>query len=67
MPQVRLLNPEGSLFLYGTEKVRLTYLRNCLAGEGVCLLVFVGTQVSVTCAHAWVNGSAPAAWDPGDW
>lgn len=33
--QVRPLNPEGSLFLYGTEKVRLTYLRNPLAGEGV--------------------------------
>lgn len=35
LPQVRPLNPEGSLFLYGTEKVRLTYLRNPLAGEGV--------------------------------
>ena len=34
-PQVRPLNPEGSLFLFGTEKVRLTYLRNLLAGEGV--------------------------------
>ncbi|XP_051001922.1 serine/threonine-protein kinase MRCK gamma [Acomys russatus] len=29
--KVRPLNPEGSLFLYGTEKVRLTYLRNPLA------------------------------------
>ncbi|XP_075404130.1 serine/threonine-protein kinase MRCK gamma [Tenrec ecaudatus] len=29
--KVRLLNPEGSLFLFGTEKVRLTYLRNRLA------------------------------------
>ncbi|XP_007942989.1 serine/threonine-protein kinase MRCK gamma, partial [Orycteropus afer afer] len=29
--KVRPLNPEGSLFLYGTEKVRLTYLRNRLA------------------------------------
>lgn len=41
-PQVRPLNPEGSLFLYGTEKVRLTYLRNQLAGKGCvqvgCLL-----------------------------
>lgn len=34
LSQVRPLNPEGSLFLYGTEKVRLTYLRNRLAGEG---------------------------------
>ncbi|KAL2805831.1 serine/threonine-protein kinase MRCK gamma [Daubentonia madagascariensis] len=31
LKKVRLLNPEGSLFLYGTEKVRLTYLRNQLA------------------------------------
>ncbi|XP_044799624.1 serine/threonine-protein kinase MRCK gamma isoform X8 [Bubalus bubalis] len=29
--KVRPLNPEGSLFLFGTEKVRLTYLRNPLA------------------------------------
>ncbi|XP_030897512.1 serine/threonine-protein kinase MRCK gamma-like isoform X1 [Leptonychotes weddellii] len=29
--KVRPLNPEGSLFLFGTEKVRLTYLRNRLA------------------------------------
>ncbi|PNI93983.1 CDC42BPG isoform 1 [Pan troglodytes] len=31
LKKVRPLNPEGSLFLYGTEKVRLTYLRNQLA------------------------------------
>lgn len=31
LKKVRPLNPEGSLFLYGTEKVRLTYLRNPLA------------------------------------
>ncbi|KAM6160906.1 serine/threonine-protein kinase MRCK gamma [Erethizon dorsatum] len=31
LKKVRPLNPEGSLFLYGTEKVRLTYLRNRLA------------------------------------
>uniref|UniRef100_A0A671EB26 non-specific serine/threonine protein kinase n=1 Tax=Rhinolophus ferrumequinum TaxID=59479 RepID=A0A671EB26_RHIFE len=31
LKKVRLLNPEGSLFLYGTEKIRLTYLRNRLA------------------------------------
>ncbi|XP_036783748.2 serine/threonine-protein kinase MRCK gamma isoform X3 [Manis pentadactyla] len=31
LKKVRPLNPEGSLFLYGTEKVRLTYLRNLLA------------------------------------
>eukprot|EP00069_Balaena_mysticetus_P016857 bmy_10190T0 len=30
---VRPLNPEGSLFLFGTEKVRLTYLRNPLADK----------------------------------
>lgn len=36
---MRPLNPEGSLFLYGTEKIRLTYLRNRLAGEGVCVHV----------------------------
>lgn len=28
LKKVRPLNPEGSLFLFGTEKVRLTYLRN---------------------------------------
>ncbi|XP_030187440.1 serine/threonine-protein kinase MRCK gamma isoform X6 [Lynx canadensis] len=31
LKKVRPLNPEGSLFLFGTEKVRLTYLRNRLA------------------------------------
>ncbi|XP_070313712.1 serine/threonine-protein kinase MRCK gamma isoform X2 [Odocoileus virginianus] len=31
LKKVRPLNPEGSLFLFGTEKVRLTYLRNPLA------------------------------------
>ncbi|XP_076971920.1 serine/threonine-protein kinase MRCK gamma isoform X2 [Tamandua tetradactyla] len=31
LKKVRALNLEGSLFLYGTEKVRLTYLRNQLA------------------------------------
>ncbi|XP_006861147.1 PREDICTED: serine/threonine-protein kinase MRCK gamma [Chrysochloris asiatica] len=31
LKKVRPLNPEGSLFLFGTEKVRLTYLRNQLA------------------------------------
>ncbi|XP_008837121.1 serine/threonine-protein kinase MRCK gamma [Nannospalax galili] len=31
LKKVRPLNPEGSLCLYGTEKVRLTYLRNPLA------------------------------------
>ncbi|XP_058161206.1 serine/threonine-protein kinase MRCK gamma isoform X1 [Dasypus novemcinctus] len=31
LKKVRPLNPEGSLFLYVTEKVRLTYLRNRLA------------------------------------
>ncbi|XP_036909033.1 serine/threonine-protein kinase MRCK gamma isoform X4 [Sturnira hondurensis] len=31
LKKVRPLNLEGSLFLFGTEKVRLTYLRNCLA------------------------------------
>ncbi|XP_053416934.1 serine/threonine-protein kinase MRCK gamma isoform X3 [Nycticebus coucang] len=31
LKKVRPLNPEGSLFLYGAEKVRLTYLRNQLA------------------------------------
>ncbi|XP_023391591.1 serine/threonine-protein kinase MRCK gamma isoform X1 [Pteropus vampyrus] len=31
LKKVRPLNPEGSLFLYGTEKIRLTYLRNPLA------------------------------------
>ncbi|XP_006901591.1 PREDICTED: serine/threonine-protein kinase MRCK gamma [Elephantulus edwardii] len=31
LKKVRPLNPEGSLFIYGTEKVRLTYLRNRLA------------------------------------
>ncbi|KAM5248465.1 serine/threonine-protein kinase MRCK gamma [Ctenodactylus gundi] len=31
LKKVRPLNPEGSLFLYGVEKVRLTYLRNLLA------------------------------------
>ncbi|XP_040604851.1 serine/threonine-protein kinase MRCK gamma isoform X4 [Mesocricetus auratus] len=31
LKKVRPLNPEGTLFLYGTEKVRLTYLRNPLA------------------------------------
>lgn len=31
LKKVRPLNPEGSLFLYGTEKIRLTYLRNRLA------------------------------------
>ncbi|XP_004683417.1 PREDICTED: LOW QUALITY PROTEIN: serine/threonine-protein kinase MRCK gamma [Condylura cristata] len=31
LKKVRPLNPEGSLFLYGTEKVRLTYLRNQLS------------------------------------
>ncbi|XP_054947587.1 serine/threonine-protein kinase MRCK gamma isoform X2 [Physeter macrocephalus] len=31
--KVRPLNPEGSLFLFGTEKVRLTYLRNPLADK----------------------------------
>uniref|UniRef100_A0A5F8GSZ3 CDC42 binding protein kinase gamma n=1 Tax=Monodelphis domestica TaxID=13616 RepID=A0A5F8GSZ3_MONDO len=31
IPQVRPLNPEGSLCLFGSEKVRLTYLRNRLA------------------------------------
>ncbi|EDM12591.1 CDC42 binding protein kinase gamma (DMPK-like) (predicted) [Rattus norvegicus] len=31
LKKVRPLNPEGSLLLYGTEKVRLTYLRNPLA------------------------------------
>ncbi|XP_037694284.1 serine/threonine-protein kinase MRCK gamma isoform X3 [Choloepus didactylus] len=31
LKKVRALNLEGSLFLYGTEKVRLTYLRNRLA------------------------------------
>ncbi|XP_066108059.1 serine/threonine-protein kinase MRCK gamma isoform X2 [Saccopteryx bilineata] len=31
LKKVRPLNPEGSMFLYGTEKVRLTYLRNRLA------------------------------------
>ncbi|XP_013369426.1 PREDICTED: serine/threonine-protein kinase MRCK gamma isoform X2 [Chinchilla lanigera] len=31
LKKVRPLNPAGSLFLYGTEKVRLTYLRNRLA------------------------------------
>ncbi|XP_010634337.1 serine/threonine-protein kinase MRCK gamma isoform X1 [Fukomys damarensis] len=31
LKKVRPLNAEGSLFLYGTEKVRLTYLRNLLA------------------------------------
>ncbi|XP_054426888.1 serine/threonine-protein kinase MRCK gamma isoform X2 [Pteronotus mesoamericanus] len=31
LKKVRPLNLEGSLFLYGTEKVRLTYLRNRLA------------------------------------
>ncbi|KAF3822221.1 hypothetical protein GH733_007595 [Mirounga leonina] len=35
LKKVRPLNPEGSLFLFGTEKVRLTYLRNRLAGEDV--------------------------------
>lgn len=53
MPQVRPLNPEGSLFLYGTEKVRLTYLRNRLAGEAGRWLGFVGAQVCVhLCARA---------------
>uniref|UniRef100_A0A4X2K3W4 Serine/threonine-protein kinase MRCK gamma n=1 Tax=Vombatus ursinus TaxID=29139 RepID=A0A4X2K3W4_VOMUR len=31
LKKVRPLNPEGSLCLYGSEKVRLTYLRNRLA------------------------------------
>nr|XP_004656516.2 serine/threonine-protein kinase MRCK gamma isoform X1 [Jaculus jaculus] len=31
LKKVRPLNPEGSLFLFGTEKVRLTYLRHLLA------------------------------------
>ncbi|XP_045871960.1 serine/threonine-protein kinase MRCK gamma isoform X4 [Meles meles] len=31
LKKVRPLNPEGSLFLFGAEKVRLTYLRNRLA------------------------------------
>ncbi|XP_048217135.1 serine/threonine-protein kinase MRCK gamma isoform X3 [Perognathus longimembris pacificus] len=31
LKKVRPLNLEGSLFLYGTEKIRLTYLRNPLA------------------------------------
>lgn len=50
---MRPLNPEGSLFLYGAEKIRLTYLRNRLAGEGGGLLVFVGTQV---CVHLCARG-----------
>uniref|UniRef100_A0A6I8P8T1 Serine/threonine-protein kinase MRCK gamma n=1 Tax=Ornithorhynchus anatinus TaxID=9258 RepID=A0A6I8P8T1_ORNAN len=33
LKKVRPLNPEGSLCLYGSEKVRLTYLRNRLAGD----------------------------------
>ncbi|XP_061057968.1 serine/threonine-protein kinase MRCK gamma isoform X4 [Eubalaena glacialis] len=33
LKKVRPLNPEGSLFLFGTEKVRLTYLRNPLADK----------------------------------
>nr|XP_033716878.1 serine/threonine-protein kinase MRCK gamma isoform X1 [Tursiops truncatus] len=33
LKKVRPLNPEGSLFLFGTEKVRLTYLRNLLADK----------------------------------
>lgn len=48
LPQVRPLNPEGSLFLYGTEKVRLTYLRNPLAGEEVCACLHLG---AFTCAQ----------------
>ncbi|XP_064143899.1 serine/threonine-protein kinase MRCK gamma isoform X1 [Loxodonta africana] len=45
LKKVRPLNPEGSLFLYGTEKVRLTYLRNRLAGEGMCACVRACTSM----------------------
>lgn len=59
LSQVRPLNPEGSLFLYGTEKVRLTYLRNPLAGERVyaCLYLceFVHLCTSVSLCTGWLG------------